>query len=100
MSIPNIRFIRALWEIAVGRGFRYSDQGTFDRTHLRFFTRDGVDRLLRDGGWRPERWGYSKSPRATRIRDLLWRLTRTRSGEYLAYQWFVASELTRKPDDE
>ncbi|MHB8891677.1 MAG: class I SAM-dependent methyltransferase [Candidatus Limnocylindrales bacterium] len=93
VSIPNIRFARTLWQIAFGEGFSYTTEGIFDRTHLRFFTRRNVAAMLRDGGWRPVRWGYSPSQRLARLRAGLWALTGGRSGEFLAYQWYVAATL-------
>jgi 2-polyprenyl-3-methyl-5-hydroxy-6-metoxy-1,4-benzoquinol methylase len=91
ISIPNIRFVRAAWAIVFGAGFEYTAEGIFDRTHLRFFTRRNVGTMLRDGRWRPIRWGYGRSSRYRRLKDVLWRLTRGLSGEFLAYQWFVAA---------
>jgi 2-polyprenyl-3-methyl-5-hydroxy-6-metoxy-1,4-benzoquinol methylase len=88
VSIPNIRHYRALWRIAFGAGFRYEKEGTFDATHLRFFDRAGVERMLRDGGWMPERWSSSGGRRGARF------LSALRLGgvsEYLAYQWHVAA---------
>jgi SAM-dependent methyltransferase len=90
-SIPNIRFARALWQIALGAGFQYATEGTFDRTHLRFFTRRNIDSMLVDGGWSPTRWGHSRSRRLARLRSALWIVTGGRSGEFLAYQWYVAA---------
>jgi SAM-dependent methyltransferase len=99
VSIPNIRFIRALWQIAAGDGFRYERSGIFDRTHLRFFTRGNVEDMLVAAGWIPDRWGHSTSLRQQRLREWLFRATRGRSGEYLAYQWFVAAHRRGAPTD-
>jgi 2-polyprenyl-3-methyl-5-hydroxy-6-metoxy-1,4-benzoquinol methylase len=45
-SIPNIRYYGAMFEI-FGRGnFRYTEHGLFDKTHLRFFCRKDMVRLL------------------------------------------------------
>jgi 2-polyprenyl-3-methyl-5-hydroxy-6-metoxy-1,4-benzoquinol methylase len=93
-SVPNIRFVRAIWQIVLGRGFDYTTEGTFDRTHLRFFTRRNIGGMLVAGGWRPERWGFSKSRRLSRLRDALWSLTSGRSGEFLAYQWYVSAQVS------
>ena len=90
-SIPNIRFARAIWQITLGGGFEYSTEGTFDRSHLRFFTRRNIETMLVGGGWSPRRWGYSKSRRLARLRSALWTLTSGRSGEFLAYQWYVSA---------
>lgn len=37
-AIPNIQFAPVVWKLIRGR-WDYADQGTLDRTHLRFFTK-------------------------------------------------------------
>lgn len=88
ISIPNIRHIGALWRIAAGKGFEYEDEGIFDRTHLRFFTRRNVEQMLQAAGWQPERWGRGLRSRRAR---LLSKLTFGRSDEWLSYQWYVVA---------
>ena len=99
-SIPNIRYLPALTRIAIGAGFRPESEGTFDATHLRFFTKENVRELLTSSGWRPVRWGYgsyrSRSPdtlsRAlTMTRRVLSRATLGVSDEWLVGQWWVAA---------
>ena len=92
VSIPNIRHYRALWRIAFGAGFRYETEGTFDSTHLRFFDRAGVDSMLRNAGWVPERWSGSGGRLGARLMS-----TFHLGGisEYLTYQWHVAARLSR-----
>ena len=53
VSMPNIRYLRALARIAVGAGFRPEAEGIFDATHLHFFTKDNIAQLLVSGGWEP-----------------------------------------------
>ncbi len=89
ISIPNIRFYRALLRIAFGSGFRYEDEGTFDSTHLRWFTRGNLSELLTSTGWTPVRWGVSPPVRFAFLRSWLARLTRGLTNEYLGYQWYV-----------
>jgi SAM-dependent methyltransferase len=91
VSIPNIRFVSAIARIAVGRGFQYEEQGIFDMTHLRFFTRQDVDRLLHQGGWVPDRWGAQLFGRFRPIRLLAKRATGGWSDEWLAEQLFVVA---------
>jgi 2-polyprenyl-3-methyl-5-hydroxy-6-metoxy-1,4-benzoquinol methylase len=45
-SIPNIRHIRALYSLVIKKDWRYCDSGTFDRTHLRWFTKKSLLRTL------------------------------------------------------
>jgi SAM-dependent methyltransferase len=91
ISMPNIRFIPALARIAVGRGFTYEDQGIFDITHLRFFTRRDMELALREGGWVPERWGAPSFARLGFGRRLAQRATRGRSDDWLAGQLYVVA---------
>jgi 2-polyprenyl-3-methyl-5-hydroxy-6-metoxy-1,4-benzoquinol methylase len=46
-SIPNIRNIAILLELAVRGRWHYRDTGLLDRTHLRFFTRAEIQELFR-----------------------------------------------------
>lgn len=91
ISMPNIRFLPALVRIGLGRGFAYEDHGIFDVTHLRFFTRQDMERALRSGGWVPQRWGAPRFARLGSGRRLVQRATRGRSDEWLAGQLFVVS---------
>jgi 2-polyprenyl-3-methyl-5-hydroxy-6-metoxy-1,4-benzoquinol methylase len=50
ISIPNVAHLSVRLALLRGR-FTYTDTGLLDRTHLRFFDRDGVDDLLRQAGW-------------------------------------------------
>jgi 2-polyprenyl-3-methyl-5-hydroxy-6-metoxy-1,4-benzoquinol methylase len=53
VSLPNIRYWRALGKIVLG-DFRYSASGVLDRTHLRFFCRKNMIDLLGFAGLRVE----------------------------------------------
>jgi 2-polyprenyl-3-methyl-5-hydroxy-6-metoxy-1,4-benzoquinol methylase len=50
-SIPNIRFLPALWKVVVLKDFPREDFGIFDRTHLRFFTRRSIVRMFKAAGF-------------------------------------------------
>jgi 2-polyprenyl-3-methyl-5-hydroxy-6-metoxy-1,4-benzoquinol methylase len=50
-SIPNIRFLPALSRIIFNRDFPLDDDGIFDRTHLRFFTRKSIRRMFNTAGY-------------------------------------------------
>lgn len=47
-SIPNIRHYTAILKII--KGWEYDDYGLFDRTHLRFFSKQSMRKLLTDAG--------------------------------------------------
>jgi 2-polyprenyl-3-methyl-5-hydroxy-6-metoxy-1,4-benzoquinol methylase len=51
-SIPSIRHFPTLWKLVVRKEWRYQEAGTLDRTHLRFFTRQTIEELFRDAGYR------------------------------------------------
>jgi SAM-dependent methyltransferase len=50
ISLPNIAHWTARRALSRGR-FAYADFGLFDRTHLRFFTRDSAQELARRAGF-------------------------------------------------
>ena len=50
VSLPNIAHVDVRLSLLRGH-FTYSDIGLLDETHLHFFTRESVDRLLRDAGF-------------------------------------------------
>lgn len=49
-SVPNIRFWPTLWDLAIRGRWSYSETGTLDRTHLRFFTRSEMVNLFTTSG--------------------------------------------------
>jgi SAM-dependent methyltransferase len=51
ISIPNVRHESVCLPLLVEGRWDYADWGILDRTHLRFFTRPGVARLLEDSGY-------------------------------------------------
>jgi GT2 family glycosyltransferase/2-polyprenyl-3-methyl-5-hydroxy-6-metoxy-1,4-benzoquinol methylase len=50
LSIPNVGYVGLLGELLEGE-FRYRVEGLLDSTHVRFFTRRSLLRMLRDTGW-------------------------------------------------
>lgn len=54
-SIPNIRHLPALAQIVFRRDFPQDDCGTFDRTHLRFFTKKSIGRMFDQTGYEMRR---------------------------------------------
>jgi len=49
VSVPNVAHLWIRLNLLIGR-FDYSDRGILDRTHLRFFTRKGLIRMLENVG--------------------------------------------------
>jgi SAM-dependent methyltransferase len=54
-SIPHIRHFQAMWEIVVRGEWRYKNSGTFDRTHVRFYTRKSILALFAASGFEVEK---------------------------------------------
>lgn len=54
-SVPNIRHIRVVFDLAIRGRFDYRDEGVLDRTHLRFFTRRSIVALFEGSGLEIER---------------------------------------------
>ena len=50
LSIPNVTYVGLLGELLAGE-FRYRVEGLLDHTHLRFFTRLSLLRMLREAEW-------------------------------------------------
>jgi 2-polyprenyl-3-methyl-5-hydroxy-6-metoxy-1,4-benzoquinol methylase len=51
VSMPNIRNIKILWQIAVLGDFRYVESGILDKTHLRFFCKKNIEELCTKNGF-------------------------------------------------
>lgn len=58
-SIPNIAHGNVRLALVAGE-FRYRHVGLLDETHLRFFTRDGVQELFEQAGLFVNRWLYKR----------------------------------------
>ena len=50
-SVPNVRFLPNLFELIVLKDWHYRGAGILDKTHLRFFTRKSIIRMLDQTGW-------------------------------------------------
>lgn len=50
-SIPNVRFIKNLYELLIERDWEYKESGILDSTHLRFFTQKSMCRLFKNAGY-------------------------------------------------
>jgi len=58
-SLPNLRRVKVLCNLAVRGRFDYAEEGIMDRTHLRFFTRKSALELMNSGGFIVEEWKHS-----------------------------------------
>ena len=50
-SIPNVRHLTNLKNLLVHKDWQYTDSGTLDRTHLRFFTERSIRAMLEGCGY-------------------------------------------------
>src|SRR3989344_4812218 len=50
------------WRRSRGGIFDYSDKGQLDRTHVRFFTKRSIEKMLLDCGWAPRVWEANRVP--------------------------------------
>ncbi len=69
VSVPNVVNLRVRLKILMGK-FEYEDSGILDRTHLRFFTKESAQSLVKDAGFRivdSDVSGYSLPHRLIRI---------------------------------
>ena len=51
VSMPNIRHFKAFIKIFIKGNFSYEESGTFDYTHLRFFCKGDIQKLIYKGGF-------------------------------------------------
>jgi len=51
LSLPNIKNLRVPYEIYIKNTFPRKDQGIFDHTHLRWFTKNDIKKLLKINGF-------------------------------------------------
>lgn len=61
LSVPNVGHWSVVWDLLQGE-FDYQPVGILCTTHLRFFTRRGLERLLGDARFTVERWEDVPSP--------------------------------------
>jgi SAM-dependent methyltransferase len=61
-SVPNVRHLEVVLPLLLRGQWRYARDGLLDRTHLRFFTREGVLALLSPPGLHVERWCHRIHP--------------------------------------
>jgi hypothetical protein len=59
LSIPNVAHAAILAGLLNGH-FDYQEKGLLDRTHLRFFTRSGIEHMLLSTGWLPVAWDSNR----------------------------------------
>jgi 2-polyprenyl-3-methyl-5-hydroxy-6-metoxy-1,4-benzoquinol methylase len=85
VSTPNASHISLLRDLIVRGTFGYEPSGHRDATHIRWFTRRDIVALVGEAGWQVEAVDCSQ----LHLSRPLHRLTRGRTTEFLAGQWYV-----------
>jgi SAM-dependent methyltransferase len=88
VSVPNARHISLFRDLFVKGTFGYAEQGHRDATHLRWFTRRDIEALVDESGWRH----VKTDPARLHKSRPLHRLTKGRTTEFLAGQWYVLGQ--------
>jgi len=87
VSVPNLRFYRLVGNLVLRGEFEYEPYGVRDWTHLRWFTRLSLGRMLAAEGWQPERWVHSASLKAALLR----RISEPLANEFMRQQLIVVA---------
>ena len=85
VSVPNASHISLLRDLILRGTFGYQPFGHRDATHIRWFTRKDIVALITEAGWRVQTVAWSQLHRSRHLHTL----TRGRTTEYLAGQWYV-----------
>lgn len=105
VSLPNVTHASLVGELLRGR-FDYRLWGLLDETHLRFFSREGLVRLLEAAGYRVETIKrVIRPPEATEFGPSSWNdlppevrdFIRRNNPEYLTYQFVVRAVPLSRP---
>jgi GT2 family glycosyltransferase/2-polyprenyl-3-methyl-5-hydroxy-6-metoxy-1,4-benzoquinol methylase/glycosyltransferase involved in cell wall biosynthesis len=103
LSVPNVAYAGLVASLLDGE-FRYGEEGLLDRTHLRFYTRRSLDRLLRENGLFAWEWEGVERPlwesefrtRLERFSPSLVSALTDRPGA-LFYQWIAVARAAAPP---
>ena len=90
VSVPNARHWTLLRDLAVRGTFGYTDAGHRDATHLSWFTRSDIARLLGETGWKVEHIDHGALRPLSALAE---RVTRGLTAELLVYQWSLLATL-------
>ena len=88
VSVPNASHISLLRDLILRGTFGYRPFGHRDATHIRWFTRRDIAALIGEAGWEVRQVHYSQ----LHLSRPLHRITRGRSTEFLAGQWYVLAQ--------
>ena len=89
LSIPNVKHYTLLKELILHDRWDYCSSGILDSSHLRFFTLDGIQKLVRQSG--VEIFSLEYSCFGSEFIWLLNRICRNRLHSFLVVQYLVAA---------
>lgn len=52
LSVPNMRYYNILVDLIFNKRWSYVDKGVLDKTHIRFFTKNSLESMLTECGYR------------------------------------------------
>jgi 2-polyprenyl-3-methyl-5-hydroxy-6-metoxy-1,4-benzoquinol methylase len=90
VSVPNLRFYRLVGNLALRGEFEYERWGVRDWTHLRWFTRRSLARMLGASGWQPSHWVVASSLKGR----LLARVSEPLANDFLRQQLTVVARAS------
>ncbi|MDX8381716.1 MAG: class I SAM-dependent methyltransferase [Ghiorsea sp.] len=85
ISIPNVAYWNVSWSLFWHGRFEYSDAGILDRTHLRFFTKNGICSMVENSGLEIVRIEGNMGLKKKKLN----RWTFGRWDHLLAFQYFI-----------
>lgn len=90
ISVPNIRHFSAFVKIFIKGNFEYQDSGIFDFTHMRFYCKSDLIRLVEKANYKVQLVeGSIKNYDKNSITKILNRLTFGLFEEFFSIQYFV-----------
>jgi 2-polyprenyl-3-methyl-5-hydroxy-6-metoxy-1,4-benzoquinol methylase len=92
LSIPNIRYYRTIIDLIVKGTFTYTQSGILDVTHLRFFTKNEIAKLLLNSGFTPIKWSHNKLGLKKTTFDII---TLRLFHDFLIYQHYCLAEARK-----
>lgn len=96
VSLPNVRCVTVVVPLVLLGRWRYRDEGILDRTHLRFFTREGALALIGGARLQVERCIDHRPPNSKLAR--IHRLTLGLFRDFTAKQYLIAAGATAVND--
>ena len=94
VSIPNIRFHKALLPLLLWGDWAYEERGVLDSTHLRFFTRKTAMELVRGAGLEVVTVEPSTALKPWKNKWILNKISGGRLTDFYAYNYRIVG---RKP---